>query len=281
MVTSERFRVISIEKANDNKLVIDYVPKKISVGMSFSAKEFEKTQNHDVRPFQMNELVAEVTGVANKRRLESEEKIEAEVLTKLKDVEENAYKEAYELGILEGAEKAFRDKSSEINDKLNYLDSLFNQINNLTKELFIEKENQILKLITTLASSIALFEISTKKENIKDLMRDLIDQMQTDEKVIVKLAPADVEFIKTAHEKIDSEFTIASNVKLETDKHMSSGECIIESNYGAIDASIETRVQRAWGAIEEGLPHVSEARNEISTSNEDSSNDNSGSEESE
>ncbi|MCB0357040.1 MAG: hypothetical protein KDD40_08540, partial [Bdellovibrionales bacterium] len=47
---------------------------------------------------------------------------------------------------------------------------------------------------------------------------------------------------------------------------MSNGGCILETNYGAIDARIEERLEKVWKAIEDKMPRINEEHIEQSMS---------------
>lgn len=259
----EKSRIISQGAGGDTKVVVDYTPKKFPVEMAKPANDFQSSQKGSNSDFEINNLVAELTGIADKRRAEIEERIEALTLEKLKTVEEKAYNEAYDLGLIEGTEKAFQEKTAEIEKRLGDLDLLMNQIQHLTINLLAEKENQIMKMINKLASKIAMFEIEQNQENLIRLIYEMFEEMQDDEKVLIRVAPSDAEFIKQTRTKLGTENNVLKTLKIEVDHDLLPGGCVMESNYGSIDASIEMRVSRAWKAIEERLPRVSEDRIEL------------------
>ena len=86
-------------------VVLEYVPKKFELGTPKQALEYleKKARGAD---FRLNETIRIQTGVDEIETANEEEKVEARALELLKDVQEPAYKEAYELGLSEGRHEA-------------------------------------------------------------------------------------------------------------------------------------------------------------------------------
>lgn len=254
-------------ESDEKRVIYDYIPKKFPIKLGEVSNDFISKQKESKNDFVLSDLVAGQTGIANLQQRELEEKIEVESLNKLKQVQEKAYKEAYGLGLIEGVEKAFVEKKNEIDERITKMEVMLNSMAQLTTNLVAEKEHQILKLITLLASKIAMFEIQSNPEKLYDLITNLFEEMQSDERVVLRLSSEDLIFIEGVREKLGIEYSI-NNVKLQIDNDVESGGCILESNYGMIDASIEQRVERAWGAIKARLPRLDEDRIEIESLDE-------------
>lgn len=256
-------KVIEQGEGGDTRVVVEYVPKKFPIEMTDSANDFESSQGVGSSDFEINNLLAEITGIADKRRFDVEERIEALTLEKLKSVEEKAYNEAYDLGLIEGSEKAFSEKTAEIERRIDDLELLKSNMVNITTNLIAERETGIIKFLTELASKIAMFEVTIHQEKMIGLIEQMLEEMQGDERVLIKVAPSDAEFLRQAKQKLAREDQVLANIKIEEDPDLFPGGCIMESNHGAIDASIKMRVSRAWKAVKERLPRIKEDRIEL------------------
>ncbi len=259
-------KVISVDVGSDDLTVIDYVPKAFPIKLTPQASDFTSSQSKKKSDFLLNDLVAGMTGIAEQRRIEQDTKIEQDILQKLKGIEEKAYAEAYDLGLVEGSEKGFQEKQTEIEKRLKDLDSVLHRFESMTTEIFKEKENQLLKLITSIATKMAIFEIKSNPESIKDLIHSMVEKMQSEERVLIRMSPSDVEFLRQLKNDVSPDFESLVNVKIEDDESVSPGGCMFESTYGAIDATVERRVENVWKAIEERLPRVQEGRVEVTPS---------------
>ncbi len=255
--------IIRAEDEQNNTIVFKYEPKNFPVEFTKSSSDFMRSQEGESSDFKISDLVAEQTGIAEKQRKKVEEQVEEETLHKLKSIQESAYKEAFDLGLIEGTEKAFKENQERFRQKLEEIDSIIEKMQEMTVEVFAEKEAEILKLIHNIASKIALFEIKTNPEELIDIIEQLFLELKSDQRVIIKVSEDDALFISTLRERNDQSVDFMKNAKVEVDESIQPGGCILESNYGAIDATIDQRVERVWKAIEERLPRISEQRVEM------------------
>ena len=235
-------------------VVMPYQPKTFPIQISAEAKAFVAGQIDGKSEFVISHLVSDSVGITDIHRDTLEGAIREEALNKLKDVQERAYKEAYELGIIEGTEKAFGEKKIEFDDRLRQLDELLGKMSRVLSLVVEEKEAQLIKLIHSISSKIALREISLKPEMIVDLVKKVVDDIQTEDKIMIKISNEDKMFLESLAEKAKHESSKFQNVAFETSDDVSQGGCILETNHGLIDASIEQRVQKAWEALAAKLP---------------------------
>src|SRR5580692_2616042 len=83
--------------------VYSYQPREISMEITGAAIDFVHDEKARQSEFQMSELVAQQSGVARLEDERSQGILNDLVLEKLKEVQERAYKEAYDLGREEGS----------------------------------------------------------------------------------------------------------------------------------------------------------------------------------
>jgi flagellar assembly protein FliH len=97
-------------------------------------------------------------------------------------------------------------------------------------------------------------EIAEKPEMILDVVRQAILAAQSDEAVTVRVSPVDLEFIEQSRERLGKEFDLLKRAKLESSDSVTPGGCMIETNYGDVDATVEQRVDKLWKSLKEKLP---------------------------
>lgn len=99
----------------DKKGVLNYEAKKIDMDMPRSAKQFvgEQPLESGAR-FVIDELISKQTGIFEQEKMKVEQAIDEKVIEKLKDIQEKAYKEAYELGLEEGKKLAYDNNQEAI-----------------------------------------------------------------------------------------------------------------------------------------------------------------------
>lgn len=250
-----------LNKDEAERLAVAYTPRKFPAVISKTATDFvafqtENSGDPSLAGFRLDKIVAQQTGVSELERLSIEEKVEREALSRLKDLQESAYQQAYQLGLEEGREKAYGENVEHIKQSLESLNTLLTSIENLKGDLVTYNETHIVSLCYYMAKRIAMGEIAEKRELILTVVSQAIQNAQSDEELTVRLSPADLQFIESMKERLTKDFEPLKRAKLEASDDVRDGGCIVETNYGNVDATIEQRIEKLWGAIEGKLPKV-------------------------
>ena len=248
-----------LEKEDADKVVVAYMPRKFPLVISPMAREFVAHQKeHGDAKFRIDRLNAQHTGVAELERESIEQQVERLALEKVKQIQEEAYQEAYQLGLAEGRERAFNEDKAQLQERIEGLDKLMTSVGNLKTELISANEAHFMKLLFFMASRVAMDEIRSRPETILSVLRQATEGAQSEEKVTARVSKADFDFIQNSKEKLGKELEFVKRIKLEESDAIRPGGCIVETNFGSVDASIEKRVAKLWEAVTEKLPKVTD-----------------------
>ncbi|MCC7402987.1 MAG: hypothetical protein IT288_01185 [Bdellovibrionales bacterium] len=246
--------VVKSETSGD--IVFDYIPKSFPVVMTKEASDFVSSQETKVSDFKISHLVAEQTGIADVQRKGIDDRIEEAALQKMKEIEERAYREAYDLGMVEGAERAFAEKKQDLEARLNQVDQLLVMFDDVKRKLLAENERQLMELMVQIAERIALQKIAEDPESILKTLDMVLEDIQKDENITIYLSRADRDFLEEIRAKGGKRAEDLRHVKLEPLDHIQSGGCQVETNYGVIDATLDQRVERVLVAVREKMPRA-------------------------
>lgn len=206
-----------------------------------------KSKNH----FRAAETTRVQTGLDQLESQSVEEEIEKKMLEKLKPIQESAFQEAHQLGLIEGKREAFASASAEIAESLRNMSDFLESMKTLKRELYQQNESHLIRLLLSIASKIAFHDVQTHEEGLKKLLLASLEEAQADEKVTVRLSPSHLNFFEELQKQNDFELEILKKAKFLADENLSPGGCIIETNYGEIDAQIEQRVEKLFASFEE------------------------------
>lgn len=248
-----------LDKNDADKVAVSYTPRKFPVVISPVAKEFVSHQAESGKSrFRIDPLNAAQTGVAELERMSIEQQVEQLALEKMKSVQEEAYREAYQLGLDEGRDRAFAEHKADLEEKLASFDRVLTALSTLKNDLVTANEAHLMKLLMHMASRIAMDEVRSRPELILSVLRQAVESARSEEEVVARVSKQDLEFIEKAKERLGREMEFTKRVKLEESEGVSPGGCIVETNYGSVDASIEKRVARLWEIMAEKMPKVSD-----------------------
>lgn len=162
---------------------------------------------------------------------------------------ELAKDEAYKKGRLD-AEQDFKLEIEKIKSEYTSLMALFqnavNQLIDKREKIWQESESEIIKLILTVSSKMVGEEISNNgKEVIKCVVKDALSHVSGKKIVAVRLSPDDAKKINL----LEVMKLVDQNVKILEDGTITSGGCVIETDFGSVDCQMETR----WEEIRKAL----------------------------
>ena len=96
-----------------------------------------------------------------------------------------------------------------------------------------------------------------KKELDSDpqvLINTIIDVLKTvsknEPKIVIRVKPQSVQFIKDTIPNITYQYGIDSKINIISDPSVEEGGCILQTNNGIVDASIDTQIEIIKKALE-------------------------------
>ncbi|MCB0377376.1 MAG: hypothetical protein KDD33_02700 [Bdellovibrionales bacterium] len=232
-----------IGKENAKEVAINYEPKVIGSQLSEQAILYvdDKKKRGD---FRVDKVVAEYTGIDELEKLSQQRELEEEAIKLSRSVQEDAYKEAYELGKVEGTKVAYEEEKARIDEEIKVLQDLVNEIKNFKVDLLKENEHHIVRLTFYLAKRLLMKEIVEDDNYVKELIRRSLEMAQSEEEVTIRLCPEDYKFISENKEEFLKELHLDATTKLEEDVDVKRGGVVVETNYGVIDATIDQRLEK-------------------------------------
>ncbi|RME17670.1 MAG: hypothetical protein D6797_02060 [Bdellovibrio sp.] len=261
MIKKQESKVISQDE--DGKIIFEYHPREFHLSSETDEKRlFDIQELSEKSDFQMDPLVAEQVGLSELNRKKITEKVEKEALERLKEVEEKAYQEGYNLGLEEGKKEAFEKHKAEIQQRIEFIDQILKKFDILKEELVNNNEAEIIQLVHELACQISYSEISEKPEIILNVIKSVLKETQGEEEIRIYLSPQDYSFLKESRKKLGKELADLERVGFEESENIEPGGCVLESKYGSVDASLRQRVEQAWIALKARIPHVKVQKSE-------------------
>ncbi len=250
----QRFSVVKQDDVKD--IVFDYRPKNFPLEISPAASAFLSSQKEGATDFKISDLVSIQTGMTQLEKKDLEAKNEEIVLQRLKEIQEKAYQEAYNLGLEEGQKKASEDKRIEIDQRLNQLDGVLSLIENIKSRFLAENEKQLVDLLVRVAGKISLSEVKSDPQSIFRTLQLVAEDIQSSQEVRIYLSPGDLSLVETFRHEGGKKAEFLQHVKLEVKENLHSGGCLVETNFGLIDASMEQRVERMMTSLQERTPKL-------------------------
>jgi len=165
------------------------------------------------------------------------------LVSRAQEEAENIKKSAFEEGYRKGLENAGSDIEALKNNLKEFMGA--------PKEVFEYIAPDILEISVGIAKKIIQKELESNPQVILDIIIDVLRKSCKNEpKVTVKVNPQLVAFLKDAIPNVTYEYGIETKINILADQSLEAGNCILQTNNGIIDASIDTQMEIIKKALE-------------------------------
>lgn len=177
----------------------------------------------------------------------------------LAEIQEQARKEAFELGKKEGFEfghkEAIEQYRSQYEEKLHALDVIMNALQKPFTELDDQVEKEIVDLVISMVRQLVRREVKMDPSHIVGVAREALSVLPVSNRdVTLVLNPVDAEIVREAFSLVEKE----QGWKIIEDPVLNRGGCKVFSDTSQVDATLESRLDALIA------PLISDERNQNS-----------------
>lgn len=171
------------------------------------------------------------------------DRILEQVEAQAEEIKQSAYQAGIEAGKKEGYEAGriramteLQDAQAELDDKSRKLDAEYEQ-------KLSEMEPMLIDTLTGIYEHVMHAELISKKEFITKLLVDTIKRVEGCKDFIVHVAREEYEQVKLRKEELlDATAAAAATVEVIEDYSLASGECMVETENGIYDCSMDVQL---------------------------------------
>ena len=172
------------------------------------------------------------------------------LVSRAQEESENIKKSAFEEGYRLGLEKANADLENFRNEFVYFM--------NARKDVFEYISPDILEISVDIARTIIKKELESDPPVLLNTIIDVLKTVSKNEsKIVIKVHPHSAQFIKDTLPNITYEDGIDTKINILADPSIDNGGCVLQTNNGIVDASINTQLEIIKKALEEINPGVS------------------------
>jgi len=178
------------------------------------------------------------------------EGLEAEIQGKVDKVE----REAYEKGMHDGRESGFQEGRGEVDRLVDTLHRIISTAIEKRNEIIEESETQVINLVLLIAKKVIKVISENQKNVVINNVVQALRKLKSRGDVAIRVNLADLELTS---EHISDFMKMVENVKSVTvleDSSVDRGGCIIETDFGQIDARISSQLHEIEEKILELMP---------------------------
>jgi flagellar assembly protein FliH len=147
-------------------------------------------------------------------------------------------KEAYEKGFFDSTES----RKKEMAQILSAVAEVTRQTVELKKKLYTDAEEQILKLVISIAEKVIHTEVSTNRDIIINVLREAAKSIVARDGIKIHLNPEDFRYITEIKQDLFQEMSWLKNSAFEEDASIRPGGVLLETVSGEIDARLDQQL---------------------------------------
>ena len=159
---------------------------------------------------------------------------------------ETIQKEAFQQGYQAGKQETLQAIQQELEQVRNNVQAIVHSIPARIDEAIAQTEPQLLALTLALAKKIIHAETRQNPEVISNVLQAALEKVKNQTVIAIRMHPEDIELVSPQFDD--------GRVELIPDKSVERGGCIVETDLGELDATIETQ----WAAVEQEMKKQAE-----------------------
>jgi len=113
--------------------------------------------------------------------------------------------------------------------------------------------DQMIQLATQMAARILEEELACRPERIQLLARKALKEAKWAQWVRIKANPEDIEMLEKGKKEFLTFLSNVNELSISADPKVPRGGCIIETEAGEVDATLETQVSAMYGSLKKEL----------------------------
>lgn len=157
----------------------------------------------------------------------------------LKDAKENGYKEGYEKGIIES-----KQKSDDLQTKLEAdYKSMSEKLQNEYDEKYQVMESELVDTLMEVFSKVTLTIAEDKKDLVLLLIQRTLKDADANKDFLIRVSDVDYGFVMNSIDKLYDCVSLDSKIEVVRDNTLKKNQCIIETDAGAFDCSLDIQLE--------------------------------------
>jgi flagellar assembly protein FliH len=258
-------KVISVPKWRNGKPVLNdrFVEKKESAEVSQYNRELEARLKAEaaIKERELNKLIAEAKEELNKAREEAAKEKERIITEAESDAEnlkaeakEQGHAEGYNEGREEGRQQALDEMKDAINSANEQAMKTLKDAKEASLDYMVQAEHDIAEVVLTVAGKVIPQHFIDAPQVILPLVREALLKIKDQKEIFVHVAPDSYDLVLLARDEFRSMLP-GGNASLEivSDESLKPGDCLIETESGALDARVSTQLDLIREAVREVL----------------------------
>ncbi len=179
------------------------------------------------------------------------------VQIKAQEIREQAYQEGFKKGQEEGYKKGEDDAKANFEPFLETLQDSINQLGTFRQQMYSKVEREMVEMVVDLAKKVIQHELSLSEDRVQKMIQLATHSVMGREFMNLRVHPQDKTYAEAYRPELHEMFGEIKNIRIEADPSIRRGDCVIETNFGTVDARLE-KINEQIDKILDFAPHLPE-----------------------
>ncbi len=189
--------------------------------------------------FKVNPIVEKFRGLKDQEEREYEEAVEKEVVRRVAEIQDEAFKSGFDEGVNQGREEIFSEMRNVVDLKLDNFSQMVTEVLKSQDQMIVDQKKEIYMLLRNLSKWIILRELKEDGTYIERLLEKLLLEIQARQNLLIQVNANDFASMPEVLEHVQARLGELKNVRVEIDSAITTGGIIVESDNGIINATYE------------------------------------------
>lgn len=259
-------KVISVPKWKNGAIVIkgkgdDAEKDEAEEKLFTKEKEAEFLAKIEAREKELDRLTAEANSALSKAKAEAEKekkRILEDAEIEAEDLKAAAKVEGREEGLIEGREEGKQQAIEEMKNAINSANEqamkTIKDAKDATLDYMLKAEHDLAEVVLTVAEKIIPQHFIDAPQVVLPAVKEALLRIKDQKEIFVHVPPDSYDLVLMARDEFRSLLT-GGNASLEivADESLKPGDCLIETESGALDARLSTQLELIRNAVREVL----------------------------
>lgn len=193
------------------------------------------------------------------RKIEEEAKEKANLfLQEAQKEADKVRKEAEQAGFEQGREHGYQKGMEEVNRLVAVIHKISGDLIQKREKILSETERELVELVMLISSKVIKTISETQKRVVYDNIIAALSKLKGRAEVTIRVNPADMMTVTKHKQAFMETVEGVENIRILEDPNVDIGGCIVNSEFGAIDARVSTQLAE----IEDAIKKLSPLKNE-------------------
>lgn len=198
------------------------------------------------------------------QKIVSDAKVQADDIAAKAQIERDDLKRsAYDEGFKSGQEAGFESGKAEVNRLIERSHKILETVLNRREEILTETEDQVVQLVLLISKKVVKIMSENQKQVVMANVLSALKKVKTRGNVTIHVNLEDVKLLTDHIKDFTAQVENVSGITLVEDSSVDKGGCIVETDFGAIDARISSQLSELESKILELSPLKTVQKKEV------------------